>query len=117
MRVAVVNTTRRVAWQARYARARARKVLPVPGMPMNSGLMPKSALTLTCGKIDAMTTVDGSIEDAAPIDAPLGTMDNPARTCAELRVEGGIAWPRPLELRQALYRCRSQGVDRDSVGS
>jgi len=31
MRVAEVNTTRRLAWQARNASARARKVLPAPG--------------------------------------------------------------------------------------
>jgi hypothetical protein len=34
---ALTKTTRRFAWQARYASERARKVLPVPGRPMKSG--------------------------------------------------------------------------------
>jgi hypothetical protein len=55
-----------------------------------------AAIAGACGKVDAMAAVDAAMADA-PVDAPLGTKDNPARTCAELHVEGqpsGAYWVR-----------------------
>src|SRR4051812_34125395 len=48
MRGAEVKTTRFWAWQARYARERARKVLPVPGTRIKSGLVPSASKPRSC---------------------------------------------------------------------
>ncbi|TMQ06253.1 MAG: hypothetical protein E6J91_38455 [Deltaproteobacteria bacterium] len=47
------------------------------------------AAAAACGKVNDMPpSVDGSISDGPPIDAVLGSQNNPARTCAELHVAG-----------------------------
>lgn len=56
-----------------------------------------TAIAGACGEVNAMTPVDGAVDVAPPTDALLGTMDNPAPTCAELRVEAqpsGVYWLR-----------------------
>jgi hypothetical protein len=53
-----------------------------------------AAVTAGCGKVnDSTPPVDARIADGAPVDAPLGARDNPARTCAELRVAGMPSGP------------------------
>ena len=63
-----------------------------------------AAIAGACGKVDAMAQVDGAIHDAPPIDAPLGTQGNPARTCAELHVEAqpsAVYWLRSSQATAA----------------
>jgi hypothetical protein len=80
-----ITITSMMASAARYAR----RAVPL-----------LAAIAGGCGQVNAMMPVDGAVDDVPQIDAPLGTMDNPARTCAELRVEAqqsGVYWLRSAD--------------------